>query len=139
MIVTLMSTLLKYGLLFLLLGGGSDLLSTTSSTIVRTGSDKNSKPVNESDPDVYKINTTLVLDETINNIIEDSAKTNKKTDTDVNKEESNEFLKPINFPDAQVEPTVFIALLVRNKAHTLPYFLTLLEKLDYPKDRIAIW
>ncbi|PSN54543.1 Glycosyltransferase 25 family member [Blattella germanica] len=37
------------------------------------------------------------------------------------------------------DPTVVIALLVRNKAHTLPYFLTLLERLDYPKDRISLW
>ena len=39
----------------------------------------------------------------------------------------------------QNEPTVFIAIFVRNKAHTLPYFLTLLEGLDYPKDRISLW
>jgi collagen beta-1,O-galactosyltransferase len=37
------------------------------------------------------------------------------------------------------DPTVMIAFLVRNKAHTLPYFLTLLERLDYPKDRISLW
>ena len=37
------------------------------------------------------------------------------------------------------ESTVVIAILVRNKAHTLPYFLTLLERLDYPKDRISLW
>jgi len=37
------------------------------------------------------------------------------------------------------DPTIVIALLVRNKAHTLPYFLTLLERLDYPKDRISLW
>jgi len=41
--------------------------------------------------------------------------------------------------DKILQPTVFIAVLVRNKGHTLPYFLTLLEKLDYPKERIAIW
>ena len=27
---------------------------------------------------------------------------------------------------------------VRNKAHTLPYFLSLLEGLDYPKERIIV-
>ena len=37
------------------------------------------------------------------------------------------------------DPTIVIALLVRNKAHTLPYFLTLFERLDYPKDRISLW
>ncbi|XP_018327250.1 glycosyltransferase 25 family member [Agrilus planipennis] len=36
-------------------------------------------------------------------------------------------------------PTVVISILARNKAHTLPYFLTLLGKLNYPKDRIALW
>ncbi|XP_050432465.1 glycosyltransferase 25 family member [Adelges cooleyi] len=36
-------------------------------------------------------------------------------------------------------PTVFVAILVRNKAHTLPYFLSAFESLDYPKDRIHLW
>ncbi|RVE42164.1 hypothetical protein evm_013183 [Chilo suppressalis] len=36
-------------------------------------------------------------------------------------------------------PTVGISVLVRNKAHTLPYFLTCLQNLDYPKDRLYIW
>lgn len=36
-------------------------------------------------------------------------------------------------------PTVVFAILVRNKAHTLPYFLSIVEKLNYPKDRIALW
>lgn len=35
--------------------------------------------------------------------------------------------------------TVFVALLVRNKAHTLPYFFSAFESLDYPKDRIHLW
>merc|ERR1719195_2025527 len=38
-----------------------------------------------------------------------------------------------------LEPTVLIVLLVRNKAHTLPYFLTLLGEQDYPKDRVKLW
>lgn len=37
------------------------------------------------------------------------------------------------------KPTVLIALMARNKAYTLPYFLTSLENLDYPKDRISLW
>ncbi|XP_011701587.1 PREDICTED: glycosyltransferase 25 family member isoform X2 [Wasmannia auropunctata] len=37
------------------------------------------------------------------------------------------------------EPTVLIGVLVRNKAHTLPYFLSLLERQDYPKKRIGLW
>lgn len=36
-------------------------------------------------------------------------------------------------------PTVLIAFFARNKAHTLPYFLTLLENQNYPKDRISLW
>ncbi|XP_043941234.1 procollagen galactosyltransferase 2 [Protopterus annectens] len=37
------------------------------------------------------------------------------------------------------KPTVLLALLARNAAHTLPYQLGCLERLDYPKERIAIW
>uniref|UniRef100_A0A182WR15 Glycosyl transferase family 25 domain-containing protein n=1 Tax=Anopheles minimus TaxID=112268 RepID=A0A182WR15_9DIPT len=36
-------------------------------------------------------------------------------------------------------PTVMVAVLVRNKAHTLPYFFSYLEELDYPKDRMSLW
>ncbi|XP_050389094.2 probable inactive glycosyltransferase 25 family member 3 isoform X2 [Patella vulgata] len=36
-------------------------------------------------------------------------------------------------------PSVVIAFLVRNKAHTLPWFLGLIEKFDYPKNRISFW
>ncbi|XP_046391717.1 glycosyltransferase 25 family member-like [Ischnura elegans] len=36
-------------------------------------------------------------------------------------------------------PSVVIAILARNKAHTLPFFLTSLENLDYPKNRISLW
>lgn len=35
-------------------------------------------------------------------------------------------------------PSVFVSVLVRNKAHTLPYFLSLLENLSYRKDRIIL-
>lgn len=37
------------------------------------------------------------------------------------------------------KPTVLIGILVRNKAHVLPYTLSYLEKLNYPKNRIALW
>ena len=37
------------------------------------------------------------------------------------------------------KPTVLIVTLIRNKAHTLPMFLTYLEEQDYPKDRISLW
>ena len=40
---------------------------------------------------------------------------------------------------SQKLPTVLIATLVRNKAHTLPYFLSSIERLDYPKERLSIW
>ncbi|KAL0280133.1 UNVERIFIED_CONTAM: hypothetical protein PYX00_001518 [Menopon gallinae] len=36
-------------------------------------------------------------------------------------------------------PKIFIAILARNKEHTIPYFLSLLEEQDYPKDRISLW
>jgi len=45
---------------------------------------------------------------------------------------------PSKHPD-RLSATVVIAVLVRNKAYTLPYFLTALENLDYPKDRISLW
>lgn len=37
------------------------------------------------------------------------------------------------------KPTITIGILIRNKAHILPYTLSFLEKLNYPKDRIALW
>ncbi|XP_067846831.1 procollagen galactosyltransferase 2-like [Heptranchias perlo] len=36
-------------------------------------------------------------------------------------------------------PKVLIAILARNAARTLPHYLGCLERLDYPKDRIALW
>ena len=38
-----------------------------------------------------------------------------------------------------LNPTIFVAVLVRNKAHTLPWFFGHLEHLNYPKDRLALW
>lgn len=37
------------------------------------------------------------------------------------------------------KPSVMIVTLVRNKAHTLPLFLTYLEEQQYPKDRISLY
>lgn len=37
------------------------------------------------------------------------------------------------------KPTVLVSVLVRNKEHTLPYFLSNLEKLNYPKERMSLW
>ncbi|XP_048457988.1 procollagen galactosyltransferase 2-like [Rhincodon typus] len=36
-------------------------------------------------------------------------------------------------------PKVLLAIIARNAAHTLPYYLGCIERLDYPKDRIALW
>ncbi|XP_029583126.1 procollagen galactosyltransferase 1 [Salmo trutta] len=36
-------------------------------------------------------------------------------------------------------PRVLIALVCRNSEHSLPYFLGNIERLNYPKDRVAIW
>uniref|UniRef100_A0A8C2INB9 procollagen galactosyltransferase n=1 Tax=Cyprinus carpio TaxID=7962 RepID=A0A8C2INB9_CYPCA len=36
-------------------------------------------------------------------------------------------------------PRVMIALICRNNQHSLPHFLGTIERLDYPKDRIALW
>ncbi|CAK1554570.1 unnamed protein product [Leptosia nina] len=41
--------------------------------------------------------------------------------------------------ELQKWPTVAITVLVRNKANSLPYFLSCLSNLDYPKDRIIVW
>lgn len=44
-----------------------------------------------------------------------------------------------DFNETEKYPTFVIVTLFRNKAHTLPYFFTYLEQLDYPKDRITLW
>lgn len=36
-------------------------------------------------------------------------------------------------------PRVVIALVCRNSEHSLPLFLGTIERLNYPKDRIALW
>uniref|UniRef100_A0A3P8S2I3 Si:ch211-13f8.2 n=1 Tax=Amphiprion percula TaxID=161767 RepID=A0A3P8S2I3_AMPPE len=38
-----------------------------------------------------------------------------------------------------LKPTVLITILARNAQHILPHFLGCIDRLDYPKDRIAIW
>lgn len=37
------------------------------------------------------------------------------------------------------QPTILVSILVRNKAHTLPYFLSNFEALNYSKERMALW
>ncbi|CAG0914322.1 unnamed protein product [Notodromas monacha] len=41
--------------------------------------------------------------------------------------------------DGSLEDTVFVVILVRNKETILPYFLTSLDRLDYPKSRMSLW
>ena len=41
-------------------------------------------------------------------------------------------------PQLTHPPTVFISVLIRNKAPSLPYFLTQLHRLSYPKFRIIL-
>uniref|UniRef100_A0A8C7M0Q4 Collagen beta(1-O)galactosyltransferase 2b n=1 Tax=Oncorhynchus mykiss TaxID=8022 RepID=A0A8C7M0Q4_ONCMY len=36
-------------------------------------------------------------------------------------------------------PKIMIAILARNAAHSLPHYLGCIDRLDYPKERIAIW
>lgn len=36
-------------------------------------------------------------------------------------------------------PTVVIAVIARNAAHSLPHYLGALERLNYPKERISVW
>ena len=36
-------------------------------------------------------------------------------------------------------PTVVIAIIARNSAHSLPYYLGALERLNYPKERVSVW
>ncbi|XP_029913296.1 procollagen galactosyltransferase 1 [Myripristis murdjan] len=36
-------------------------------------------------------------------------------------------------------PRVLLALICRNTEHSLPYFLGTIERLNYPKDRVALW
>lgn len=36
-------------------------------------------------------------------------------------------------------PRVFVTLICRNSQHSLPYFLGTIERLNYPKERMALW
>ncbi|KAJ8260546.1 hypothetical protein COCON_G00162690 [Conger conger] len=50
------------------------------------------------------------------------------------------FSEEKNPEESKVQPpTVVIAIIARNAAHSLPYYLGALERLDYPKNRISIW
>uniref|UniRef100_A0A674MML6 Collagen beta(1-O)galactosyltransferase 2b n=1 Tax=Takifugu rubripes TaxID=31033 RepID=A0A674MML6_TAKRU len=47
--------------------------------------------------------------------------------------------EPIKSESALLKPKVMIAIVARNAAHSLPHYLGCIEKLEYPKERIAIW
>ena len=40
--------------------------------------------------------------------------------------------------EGYLPPTICVALFVRNKEHSLPYFLEAFHNLNYPKQRLAI-
>lgn len=49
-------------------------------------------------------------------------------------------LQPQPLPEsAPQKPTVLLAIIARNAAHALPHFLGCIERLRYPKSRIALW
>uniref|UniRef100_A0A8B9HT44 Collagen beta(1-O)galactosyltransferase 2 n=1 Tax=Astyanax mexicanus TaxID=7994 RepID=A0A8B9HT44_ASTMX len=48
-------------------------------------------------------------------------------------------LEPVRPESALLKPKVMIAILARNSEHSLPFYLGCIERLDYPKDRIAVW
>ncbi|KAG7488226.1 hypothetical protein MATL_G00030280 [Megalops atlanticus] len=47
--------------------------------------------------------------------------------------------EPVRPETPLLKPKVMIAILARNAAHSLPHYLGCIDRLDYPKDRIAIW
>uniref|UniRef100_A0A672H7F2 Procollagen galactosyltransferase 2-like n=1 Tax=Salarias fasciatus TaxID=181472 RepID=A0A672H7F2_SALFA len=53
--------------------------------------------------------------------------------------EAERSVHPAQEESSLQKPTVLIAILARNAQHSLPYFLGCLDRLEYPKDRIAIW
>ncbi|XP_047445432.1 procollagen galactosyltransferase 2 [Mugil cephalus] len=52
---------------------------------------------------------------------------------------ADQTLQPALQESSLMKPKVLIAILARNAQHSLPYFLGCIDRLDYPKDRIAIW
>uniref|UniRef100_A0A4W5MQV1 Collagen beta(1-O)galactosyltransferase 2b n=1 Tax=Hucho hucho TaxID=62062 RepID=A0A4W5MQV1_9TELE len=46
---------------------------------------------------------------------------------------------PVRPESSLLKPKVMIAILARNAAHSLPHYLGCIDRLDYPKERIAIW
>lgn len=42
-------------------------------------------------------------------------------------------------PPPPPPPRVVLAILARNAGHSLPHYLGALERLDYPRARLALW
>ncbi|CAH8569161.1 unnamed protein product [Schistosoma turkestanicum] len=64
---------------------------------------------------------------------------NVNHDQDFNQELNNEYdLQMQQHSNRLMPPTLCIGVLVRNKAHTLPYFLNGIEKQQYPTKRIIL-
>jgi len=51
----------------------------------------------------------------------------------------SEELRKLEWVNVVPEPKVLIAVLAKNKAHTLPDYLTCIENQTYPKDRIVVY
>lgn len=47
--------------------------------------------------------------------------------------------EPVRTESSLLKPKVMIAIVARNAAHSLPHHLGCIERLEYPKERIAIW
>eukprot|EP00064_Thunnus_orientalis_P010976 superscaffoldBa00001538_g11006 len=47
--------------------------------------------------------------------------------------------EPVKTESSLLKPKVMIAIVARNAAHSLPHYLGCIERLEYPKERIAIW
>ncbi|XP_029931190.1 procollagen galactosyltransferase 2-like [Myripristis murdjan] len=47
--------------------------------------------------------------------------------------------QPVQRESPLLRPKVLITIIARNAQHSLPYFLGCIDRLEYPKDRIAIW
>lgn len=47
--------------------------------------------------------------------------------------------EPFKPESSLLKPKVMIAIVARNAAHSLPHYLGCIERLEYPKERIAIW
>jgi len=71
----------------------------------------------------------MIVSASISNFMDHSLEYQKKLFISCVKNESNN----------RLEPTVFIPVFVRNKEHSLPYFLDALYNLNHPKSRISLW